>query len=279
MKKMKKIIKQFALLAITFLVAVSCNWDDSENEILISGDDGGIYYLQFKNDVVALEIGISPSGDPVEAEPAILLSILGYPLDQDLTVNLSIDPSSTATSDMYQLGSTTLVIPAGEVTASTTFTTVSENMPVGDVVTLTLNADAASVSTQITFSLLRPVPCAWVPGIYTVKMVDTYGDGWQTETTDGGRGIQVTVDGVLTAEVGMCTNYEPSPFVCVEGPESATATVEIPVGAQSVTWYFPGDTWGEIEFQIIDPDGNTVYSVEGGNGEAGFMDFQVCSNK
>ena len=280
---MKNILKHFTLIAVVCLVASSCEYDETNlaslsNEV----DPNATYYLQFQAGELALEIGISPAGEPVEAEALVLVKLLGLPQDQDISVNLSVDGSSTATADMYELGSTSLVIPAGKVTASTTFTTVSENMPIGDVVKLVINMDScantATSGTQIIYDMLRPVPCAWIPGVYTVKMVDTYGDGWQTDDGNGGSGIQVTIDGVVT-EIGMCSPYQASPFTCVEGPNSAEDTVEIPVGTQSVQWYFPGDWWGEIAFEIIDPNGVSVYKVNGGEGEAGFMDFQVCSNK
>jgi hypothetical protein len=280
---MKNILKHFTLIAVVCLVASSCEYDETNLESLSNEvDPNATYYLQFQAGELALEIGISPAGEPVEAEALVLVKLLGLPQDQDITVNLTVDGSSTATADMYVLGSNSLVIPAGEVTASTTFTTVSENMPIGDVVKLIINMDSgentATSGTQIIYDMLRPVPCAWIPGVYTVKMVDTYSDGWQTDDGNGGSGIQVTIDGVVT-EIGMCSPYQASTFTCVEGPSSAEDTVEIPVGTQSVQWYFPGDFWGEIAFEIIDPNGVSVYKVNGGEGEAGFMDFQVCSNK
>ena len=281
---MKNILKHFTLIAVVCLVASSCDYDETNLESLSNEvDPNATYYLQFQAGELALEIGISPAGEPVEAEALVLVKLLGLPQSQDISVNLTVDGSSTATADMYELGSTSLVIPAGKVTASTTFSTVSENMPIGDAVKLVINMDSgantATSGTQIIYDMLRPVPCAWIPGVYTINMVDTYGDGWQTDGGNGGSGIQVTIDGVVT-EVGMCTPYEASPYAgCVEGPDSATVTVEIPVGAQSVQWWFPGDWWGEIAFEILDPDGVSVYKVGGGEGEAGFMDFQVCSNK
>jgi len=78
------------------------------------------------------------------------------------------------------------------------------------------------------YDFLRPAPCQPVPGIYTIEMIDSYGDGWQTNGGNGGNGIQVTLDGEVI-EVGMCSPHEALPYEgCVEGPSEATTFVEIP---------------------------------------------------
>jgi hypothetical protein len=281
---MKNIIKRFAFLAISALLVVSCDWDpDSFEALSNSPDPGATYYLQFKTTETSFSTDFSSTGDLVDIETTIDVGILGLPLNEATTVSFSVDGSSTADPNMYELGATSISIPAGEVFGSTTLKSVVENMPIDETVTLVLNLDAganaAPTATQLTLSLFRPAPCAWLPGVYTIEMVDTYGDGWQTTSGNGGDGIQVSVDGVVQ-EVGMCTPYEDSPYDgCVEGPSEATAFITIPDGAQSVKWNFPGDWWGEIAFEIFDPNGVSVYKVSGGEGVAGLMPFEVCTNK
>ncbi|MDE3741563.1 hypothetical protein [Maribacter polysaccharolyticus] len=282
---MKNIIKQLAFISVSMLLVVSCDWDENNFEALTgnSPDPDATYYVQFKNTENSFSTDFSPTGDIVEIETTIDIGILGLPLDEATTINFSIDGASTADADMYELGATSVVIPAGEVTASTTLTSVAENMPIDETVTLILNLDAgenaADTATQLILSLFRPAPCSWLAGDYTINMVDTYGDGWQTTSGNGGDGIQVTIDGSIT-EVGMCTPYEASPYDgCVEGPSEATAIVTIPEGAQSVKWNFPGDWWGEIGLSILDPNGVEVYKINAGEGVAGQMPFEVCTNK
>lgn len=281
---MKNIFKRLTYIALSGVLLVSCDWDnDAFTDLSNSPDPDATYYLQFKNTVDAFSTDFSATGDLVEIETTIDVGILGLPLSEATTVNISIDGSSTALPTMYELGSTSIVIPAGEVSASTTFNSIVEFMPIDETVTVVLNLDAgenaAPTGTQLTLSLFRPAPCSWLAGVYTINMVDTYGDGWQTTSGNGGDGIQVSVDGVVQ-EVGMCTPYEASPFAdCVEGPSEATAFITIPDGAQSVKWNFPGDWWGEIALSILDPNGVEVYKIAGGEGVAGLMPFEVCTNK
>jgi len=98
------------------------------------------------------------------------------------------------------------------------------------------------------------------PGIYRIDMHDDFGDGWQTNDGNAGDGIQITVDGELFAEIGMCSPYNNSQEAfCVAGDSfDATDTVEIPAGAESIIWTFPGDQYGEISFEIYDPSGTLI---------------------
>ena len=281
---MKNIFKRLTYIALSGVLLVSCDWDnDAFSELSKSTDPGDTYYLQFKNTENSFSTDFSSTGDLVDIETTIDVGILGLPLNEATTVNISVDGSSTAQPDMYELGATSITIPAGEVFGSTTLKSVVENMPIDETVTLVLNLDAganaAPTATQLTLSLFRPAPCSWLAGDYTVNMIDTFGDGWQTDGGNGGSGIQISIDGVIT-EIGMCTDYEPSPYDgCVEGPSEATAIVTIPEGAQSVKWNFPGDAYGEIALSILDPNGVEVYKINAGEGVAGIMPFEVCTNK
>jgi hypothetical protein len=97
------------------------------------------------------------------------------------------------------------------------------------------------------------------PGEYRIEMHDSFGDGWQTNDGNAGNGIMITVDGVVT-EVGMCSPYNDSQAAfCVPGDAfDATGYVDIPAGAEIILWEFPGDQYGEIFFEIYDPNGELV---------------------
>ena len=142
--------------------------------------------------------------------------------------------------------------------------------------------------------------CTPAPGVYTVNMGDTFGDGWQTNNGSGGDGISVTLtDGggaETVVEVGMCSPYggaagsfldgNASPATgCVLWPAganptsdftSATGTVTVPAGTATAIWEFPGDQYGEISFDIFSPTGDLLLSVGTGTGTPGLLPFTNC---
>ena len=145
------------------------------------------------------------------------------------------------------------------------------------------------------FSWGVPILCQPVDGDYLIDMQDSFGDGWQTDAGNGGSGLKAVLtlaDGSeLIEEVGMCSPYgsdnigtamDPAMGICT-GPAStsfygATATVTIPAGTQLAVWQWPGDTYGEISFQIYGPAGNLLLDT-GGPGEgtgAGQLDVLNC---
>lgn len=281
---MKKILKYFTIITAALLVSVSCDYDDTNFANLSKAPDtNATYYVQFKDAQQSLVVEVDPgTGDIIDdVSTTIVVTILGMPLEEDLIVNLQPNASSTATPNMYELSSPTVTIPSGSVSGSITVTTVAENMPVDEEVKLLLDIiseNSATAGTMLDYTMLRPGACLPLPGIYKIDMIDTYGDGWQTTTGDGGAGMSLTIDGTTVTEFGMCTNYEPSPFECTPGTSSASTTVEIPEGTEVAEWYFPGDSWGEISFKITAPDG-TVYnwdSAADGAHPVGILDFKVC---
>ncbi|MBE9489465.1 MAG: hypothetical protein IMY67_04145 [Bacteroidetes bacterium] len=124
--------------------------------------------------------------------------------------------------------------------------------------------------------------CSPEPGVYTVDMHDSYGDGWQTNDGNSGDGIQITMDGVVT-QVGMCSAYSTSFWL--SGTEctpndgyDASATVTIPVGTEEATWFFPGDAYGEISFEIYGPNGEELYIGAQGATSAGLLPIALCAS-
>ncbi len=121
------------------------------------------------------------------------------------------------------------------------------------------------------------------PGVWTIDMVDVYGDGWQTTGSSGGDGITITLNDGTVFEVGLCSPYggAAGSFLgsgdCTPNDGSTgTATITIPVGATSAVWNFPGDFWGEIEFTITSPSGNVVGEFGTGTA-AGTLALNLCN--
>lgn len=126
--------------------------------------------------------------------------------------------------------------------------------------------------------------CSPEPGDYLVDMHDSFGDGWQTDDGNGGSGIQVTIDGTIT-EVGMCSPYGAAAGTFAGGTDCVTGdwyeasdVVTIPVGAGEATWFFPGDQYGEISFEVYAPDTSLLFA-SGGSGDtaAGLLPITLCA--
>ena len=112
------------------------------------------------------------------------------------------------------------------------------------------------------------------PGVYTIEMQDSYGDGWQTTNGDGGDPLTLTLSTGEVFEIFLCSDYEDVPN-CSGGGFSGTATITVPDGVESAEWYFPGDWYGEISFQIIHPSGATIADVGTGT-DAGPVVINYC---
>jgi len=136
------------------------------------------------------------------------------------------------------------------------------------------------------FSYSALILCSPAPGDYVVDMHDSYGDGWQTDGGNGGSGITIDIDGVII-EIGMCTPYEANDYDCTPWPDDttdptseftdATAIVTIPEGAQSAIWFFPGDTYGEISFEVYGPDGSLLFAGAQGETGPGILPITLCA--
>lgn len=121
------------------------------------------------------------------------------------------------------------------------------------------------------------IPEKPIPGDYKIEMTDTYGDGWQTSESNGGKGITVTLNDGTVIEVGLCSRYDPRPN-CTANESAGTATVTIPEGTESAEWNFPGDKWGEITFKIYAPSGNLIADY-GVNSPAGKIALNLCNEE
>ncbi len=132
------------------------------------------------------------------------------------------------------------------------------------------------------FRYAATIVCPPVPptvGTWTVNMQDSYGDGWQSTTSDGGGpGLVVTLSDGTVYEIGLCTPYEAPGYACTAGVSEGTATFEVPAGQTAAAIFdFKGDFWGEMSFQIITPNGNVVGDFPTGTA-AGEVPINYCVN-
>lgn len=124
-------------------------------------------------------------------------------------------------------------------------------------------------------------PRAPTPGVWTIEMQDSFGDGWQTTTGGGGDGLQITLADGTVLEVGLCSPYASGADTflgsagCTAGTSAGTATITIPDGTEGFEWFFPGDFYGEISFQVFTPAGNLVAEVGTGTA-AGPVEINYC---
>ena len=147
--------------------------------------------------------------------------------------------------------------------------------------TNTLTGSFFSSPFQYTADIVCP-PIGPAGGVYTIVMQDSFGDGWQTTDGNGGDGLTLTLSSGEVFEVGLCSIYSAAAGTflgsgdCTPGDGSeGTATITVPAGAESAEWFFPGDEYGEISFQIIHPSGATIADVGTGT-EAGVIEINYC---
>jgi len=295
MKNIKKLSFIIALIALM----MSCE------------NDGG-------TSVIDLKKGAMPNFIMAEGSPDFIVNTTFADLDLEFTVGVSIgNPKSfdlrvlykTIGGDIY--GPVTLdsgvtsfpkdyVISGSEIIDAFSEISSSADMNAGDNILFytsftlqdnrvieVLNSSGspnyyASDFDQIgdyVYYLAYPVVCAPKPGVYTIDMHDSYGDGWQTNDPNGGNGIQLVLDGVVVDEVGMCSPYQDSPYEgCVEGDYyDATVTVTIPEGTEVASWIFPGDAYGEIGFEIYGPDGSLLLASDFAEAAAGPLTVILCA--
>lgn len=126
--------------------------------------------------------------------------------------------------------------------------------------------------TNLLVCILPTVPA----GDWVIDMHDSYGDGWQTSGGNGGPGITVTLSTGEVMEVGLCTPYEANDYDCITEDSDGSDVITIPPGIESAVWYFPGDYWGEISFEIYAPSGNLVAAYEAG-APAGPIALNLCN--
>ncbi len=168
---MKNIFKILYVFIVAGALLSSCEKVETGfDKITNAPDPAATYYLQFINAAKTLETGVTEAGALVEIVTPIAVSLMGIPQTDAVTVNLTIDPSSTIAPAMYTLSANSITIPAGKTSGSVTLTTKAASMPVGQTVKLvvTLNAGEhntpSTSGTKLTYNLKRIEFCPLVNG-------------------------------------------------------------------------------------------------------------------
>ncbi|MHA7832534.1 MAG: hypothetical protein ACX93O_15670 [Flagellimonas sp.] len=262
------------------------------NEIPIGNDDS--------NFAVEVEIQDSENGDLVQSVEVYLgfrdntVAEGETDLDTEEVLAETLDPSSFENGPFgfprfsYEIALPELVaalpISNADVDGSDQFTVRFELVLTDgrrysfDDNTGTLTGSFFSSPFLYTATVVCP-PKAPTAGTWTVEMQDAFGDGWQPTTSDGGGpGLIVTLSDGTVYEIGLCTPYEDPGYDCTDGTSSGTATFEVPDGlTEAAVFDFQGDFWGEISFQIITPNGNTVADVPTGT-DPGPIAIDYCKD-
>ncbi|MEY8782053.1 hypothetical protein AB9K32_16585 [Allomuricauda sp. XS_ASV26] len=268
---MKNIYKTFGVLFVGFILVFS----SCEEEEVVYNPVSGQTIASFEDSNINL-------GVPTEGSSIDINVTASTESDVERTISVEVDASSTATADQYSISNSG--IAAGEFAGVVTVEGNFEALPEEGTVVLVLNLTDVSNSNDLTFgtetvtiSLFRQCDMAPTPGVWTINMEDSYGDGWQTTTANGGPGITVTLSDGTVFEVGLCTPYEDNNYDCTNEGSSGSTTITIPEGIESAEWNFPGDNWGEISFSIVAPNGNIVASGATGATEAGPIEIDFCA--
>ena len=168
---MKKIISiLFVLIAAGALLPSCENVETGFDAITKAPDPDATYFVQFINASQSKETGVTEAGTLVEVELPIGAVLMGMPQSESITVDLTVDPSSTMTADMYTLSANSITIAAGTTSGAVTFKTVAANMEPGETTTLVLTMDAgehnspSATGTRLTYSIKRMAFCPLVNG-------------------------------------------------------------------------------------------------------------------
>lgn len=306
---MKKIINKFLIIVLLISSATSC--EDIENPIYDVFDDLTHGAVLRTLEITSDSYNISDLNSKFEAlieeqdeEKGALLSNVNVYLtytdknfdgaNSKAEVLLRTIEGSAFTTGDNGLPTTGLTVTLGDVVSA--FGMDDGDYNAADLVTIRIevnltdgrsfSADDASGSLQGSYfkspyQYVVPILCTPYPGEYRVVMHDSYGDGWQTNGGNGGDGIQVTLDGVVV-QVGLCTPYGDGSWLDIgdctpnDGYEGE-AIVTIPEGTEDAAWYFPGDQYGEISFEIYGPTGTLLWAVAEGEGAAGSLPVVLCA--
>jgi len=168
---MKNIFKILYVFIVAGALLSSCEKVETGfDKITNAPDPAATYYLQFINAAKTLETGVTEAGGLIEIVTPIAVSLMGIPQTDAVTVNLTIDPSSTITPAMYTLSANSITIPAGKTSGSVTMTTKAASMPVGQTVKLVVTLNAGEHNTpnangiKLTYNLKRIEFCPLVNG-------------------------------------------------------------------------------------------------------------------
>ena len=111
-------------------------------------------------------------------------------------------------------------------------------------------------------TVIKCIPTSAVPGIYTISMVDSYGDGWN------GASVDVTIDGTTTSYT-------------IDGGATATHVVTIPAGASTMSFAYTNGSWDSeasyvITYTKLDGTSEQTALTDGPSSAGGTKVLSVC---
>ena len=232
--------------------------------------DYRLFSLANGNDVTSIDVFVSFNGMTTTAAEALLYTIPSSSFDTSDT-NPEVQVVYNGAEILAALNLPQTALEGGDVFSYR----LALTNPQGTWSDVSANFDNQSADHTFGSSVvcIAPPPA----GIWTIDMADSYGDGWQPLTGDGGgAGITITLDSGAVIELGLCTPYEDPGYDCVDQSSSGSDTFEIPAGTVSADFVFNGDFWGEMSFQIYAPSGNLVASG-GAGAPAGPIALNLCN--
>jgi len=168
---MKKIFKILFIYLAAGALFSACNEETNFDKLTEGPDPNASYYLQFIDAAQSFETGVTEAGGLKEVETTVAVVLMGMPQSEPITVNLTVDPTSTINADMYTLSATSITIPAGKTSGSVDLTTVAANMPVGETLKLVLTMNAGehnspnATAIKLIYDLKRIEFCSLAGGI------------------------------------------------------------------------------------------------------------------
>lgn len=177
----------------------------------------------------------------LEASPLILLedggsSVLTARLSSanpdDVTVNLALSGTATENTD-YTIGSTQLVIPAGQLSASTQATALADEVADDDE-TIVVDVDSVTNDTEegtqrVTLRIVEQLDAGEIRGF---AYFDFDGNGVRDADEPGVPGVRVNLDGQTSAG-------DPLPLEVMTADDGSFGFIDLPPGAYSVTFARP----------------------------------------
>ncbi|MCB0706092.1 MAG: fibronectin type III domain-containing protein [Saprospiraceae bacterium] len=161
------------------------------------------------------------------------------------TIELSWNPVGSAVDYTVEYGPSGFPVGFGLTFSSTTADALITglNPCVSYDFYITTNCDAANgSSTQVgPISVITLPETLGDPCVYTLELFDSFGDGWNNAT------LYVTISGVTTTYTffsGFSASFE------------FTAYANLPVTIS----YTPGNYENEVTYNVVDPDGNIIFS-------------------
>ena len=111
-------------------------------------------------------------------------------------------------------------------------------------------------------TVIKCIPTSAIPGIYTIDMVDSYGDGWN------GASVDVTIDGTTSSYT-------------IDDGATATHVVTIPAGASTMSFSYTNGAWDSeasytISYTKLDGSSPQTALTDGPSASGGTKVLSVC---